>query len=86
MSVKDRRDGVAGDLGTSDPLALRLGVRHAGAYTGPDHSQFQLPKHASHLQKRLRHGIGAAVSAIHGDTAHDDETQRLALDHVDDLA
>ena len=60
-------------------------IRHSRFYPSPNHRQFQLTEHASHLKERFAHRICLPVPAINRDASHNNQPQSLVPDDVYDL-
>lgn len=64
----------------------RLCNMETNAYATPDtltnHRQFQLREYATHLDKRLTHGINLSLSAIHRDAVQNDQAKVFGFHRV----
>lgn len=67
-------------------FSLGFCICHTRADPGTDHRQLQLGEYSGNLEKRLRHGIRLTGSAVHRDTANNDEPQPFVTDGVYDPA
>ena len=86
MLVKHSRNVILGGWLAPNLLALGSGILHATAHPCPNHRQFQLAEHTSHLKESLTHGVCLAFSTINGDAPHNDQAQMLLPDDVNDFA
>ena len=66
MLVENRRDILTIRWPASYTFPICPGVLHAAADSLSDHGQFQLRKHAAHLNEGLAHGIDACYRVALG--------------------
>lgn len=70
---------------SANPLALALGVLHPTFHPGAYHRQLQLTEHPCHLQECFAHWVGLSASAINGDAPHNDQSQMLFANYINNF-
>lgn len=86
MLEKHRGNIIFSRLWPSDFFALGLRILHSTLHPCPDHGQFQLAEHTSHLQKSFADWIDLTIPAINRYAAYYDQTEVFFTYDVNDLA
>ena len=85
VAKEARRNIIGGHLRSADLLSLCFCLLHAGAYSHPNHRQFQLAEHTCHLQESLAHRVSLTVAANRSDTSHNHKPQALFTSKVTEI-